>query len=67
MTTERKQQIERLAIEAHKASETYKALSMQNVGATPNERERQAVVYALATAEMFEARETLDAALVLGA
>jgi len=36
---------------------------MQNTAIDPEEREKQAVAYALATAEMFEARKALDAAL----
>lgn len=63
MNETRKQQIERLAIQAHKASEIYKALSMRGAATDADEREKQAVDYALATAEMFETRKALDAAL----
>jgi hypothetical protein len=63
MNETRKQQIERLAIAAHHASEHHRTLSMLNVIWESKEREKQAVEYALATAEMFETRKALDAVL----
>lgn len=63
MTDTMKQEIERLALASHRATERYRALSMQNTATEPDEREKQAVDYALATAEMFEARRVLDAAV----
>lgn len=63
MTDTMKQEIERLALAAHRATERHRALSMQNMATEPDEREKQAVAYALATAEMFEARRALDAAV----
>ena len=57
------QEIERLALASHRATEALRALSMQNTATEPDEREKQAVTYALATGEMLEARRALDAAL----
>jgi hypothetical protein len=58
-----KREIEQLALANHRATERYRALSMQNTATDPDEREKQSVAYALATAEMFEARKALDAAV----
>jgi hypothetical protein len=58
-----KQEIERLALASHRATERHRALSVQNVPFEVGLREQQAVAYALATAEMFEARKALDAAV----
>jgi hypothetical protein len=63
MTETRKGLIERLAIAAHRAAEKHKAFAMMNMASDPEEREKQAVAYALATAEMFEKRKALDAVL----
>ncbi len=60
MNESRKQLIERLAIAAHRAAETHRAYAMLNVATDPEERERQSVAYAFATAEMFETRKALD-------
>lgn len=59
MTAEKKTEITRLALEAHKASERLRVLGMQNTALSPEEKEKQAVEYALARAEMFEADRLL--------
>lgn len=46
---------------AHLAEERYKSLSLQNVQQDFDERKKQAVAYALAQAEMWEAKELLRA------
>lgn len=56
-----KQEIERLAVASQLATERYLALSRQNTATEPDERRKQDVAYALAIAEMFEARRALNA------
>jgi hypothetical protein len=60
MTKEKIEAITRLAEEAHRTSEWYKALSAQNADKTFEDRKKQLVAYALATAEMIEANRLLD-------
>ena len=60
MTDPVKQEIERLAIASHRATEHYNARRMQNTATDPAEREKQAVAYALAKVEMLEARSALE-------
>jgi hypothetical protein len=63
MTEEKKTEITRLALEAHKTSERLKALAMQNTAQLPEAKEKQSVEYALARAEMFEADRLLTNAI----
>jgi len=63
MTEEKKTEITRLALEAHKTSERLKAIGMQNTAQSPEEKEKQAVEYALARAEMMEADRLLTNAI----
>lgn len=60
MTEEKIQEITQLAEVAHLASERCKALSMQNIRQDFEERRKQAVIYAIAEAEMWEAKRLLS-------
>jgi len=60
MTGEKIATITRLAEAAHLAYERYKALSMQNTAQDFDERKKQSVAYALAEAEMWEAKRLLE-------
>ena len=63
MNEEKKQEITRLALAANSASEHHRALSMQNTLGIFEDREKQAVAYALAAAELVEAQAALSAAI----
>lgn len=60
MTEEKIAKITRLAEAVHLAAERHKSLSTQSVQQNFEERKKQSVAYALAEAEMWEAKRFLE-------
>ncbi len=62
MDDERKAEIAKLAGEAHDKRRYYEMLGMMNTPSDPDAKREAAIAYAIAQAEMFEAKHLLERA-----